>query len=273
MKNEIESGFSTFRILKASPGTIVYTSGSQFGPRIQQDWQLFILDSGSLRIWIDEVLHIVQPGHIVLLKPGHREKFEFAREKETWHRWITIEMEQGSTEFENAFKQLPFSIPVSEEMNRLVDQMIPLKHKSTRENEMLLRSLGLTAFYLYAAEVCKYEEGQDEHPAIFLAKNFVQRQYSDAINLSDLSKAANVTVEHLIRLFNRHMKMTPMHYLWQYRVKQGVDLLVHTGLTITEVAYQCGFKTSYHFARMIKKGTNHTPTDIRNRHWKMNQRQ
>ncbi|MGD6834668.1 helix-turn-helix domain-containing protein [Sutcliffiella halmapala] len=51
--------------------------------------------------------------------------------------------------------------------------------------------------------------------------------------------------------------------LWEKRIDRGIDLLRNTGLTVSEIAYQSGVKTSQHFARSFKKHTNRTPTEIR----------
>src|SRR4051794_36093615 len=82
--------FPPFEIHNAFAGTIVYPPGGQLGPRVQSDLQLVLLHSGSIDIKIDDHEYAIVPGNVLLLKPGHREKFEFARKEDTWHRWITV---------------------------------------------------------------------------------------------------------------------------------------------------------------------------------------
>ena len=52
---------------------------------------------------------------------------------------------------------------------------------------------------------------------------------------ADLASAAHIAPEHLVRLFRRELGTTPMRYLWDERVREGVYLLEHTGLGVTEV--------------------------------------
>jgi transcriptional regulator GlxA family with amidase domain len=61
--------------------------------------------------------------------------------------------------------------------------------------------------------------------------------------------------------------MTPIKYMWHYRLNQGLELLRSTGLSIGEIAERVGFKTSYHFARMIKQETCKTASEIRRESW------
>ena len=85
----------------------------------------------------------------------------------------------------------------------------------------------------------------------------------EELPLNRLTSISRLTPEHLIRIFRHDEGMTPIQYLWQYRVNQGMKLLQSTGLSINEIAVQSGFKTSYHFARTIKRHTGQTPTEIR----------
>ncbi|MCD9025398.1 AraC family ligand binding domain-containing protein [Cohnella silvisoli] len=69
-----------------------FPPGGRFGPRVQQDYQLVLLHTGQMTVYIDDVPHHVQPGHAVLLKLGHVEHFYFAKQQETWHRWIAVHL-------------------------------------------------------------------------------------------------------------------------------------------------------------------------------------
>jgi hypothetical protein len=97
--------FPPFEIYKAFAGSIVYPPGGQLGPRIQNDYQL------------------------VLLKPGHAEKFVFAGKEETWHRWITVSV-ADPLQSSAIMTELPMFLPISAEMNQIVDHMLSLRFKT-----------------------------------------------------------------------------------------------------------------------------------------------
>jgi AraC family transcriptional regulator of arabinose operon len=58
-----------------------------------------------------------------------------------------------------------------------------------------------------------------------------------------------------------------MAYVWGRRVDAGVELLTGTGLPVTIIAERCGFRTSFHFARRVRRATGLTPTELRRRAW------
>ena len=58
-----------------------------------------------------------------------------------------------------------------------------------------------------------------------------------------------------------------MAYVWARRVDAGVELLSGTGLPVGTIAERCGFQTSFHFARRVRRATGATPTEVRRRAW------
>jgi AraC-like DNA-binding protein len=243
-------------------GSVVYPPGGRFGPRIQQHVQLVMLYSGEMEVVIDGVPNLVPSGTVTLLKPGHEEMFRFSAHHETWHRWIAIRFDPLSVRAAEELYRLPFSLPLTEEMNRLTDLMLSLM-SSVSGDSPLLNSLALAALHLYSMNPAIPVHKKEKHPAVHLALQWIRQHYEEETTLPQLAHHAGVTAEHLIRLFKEHMSATPMNYLWKYRIQRGRDLLIHTGLSVSEVALRCGFKTSHHFAAMMKQLTGQTPTQIR----------
>lgn len=253
----------SFTVTEAFGGSVVYGPGGAYGPRVQQDLQLVLLHSGAMTVEIDKEKHQVPTGNVILLKPGHMENFVFADKRETWHRWIAVSVEPLDGMAIDFFVSLPLYIPLSEKMNQLTDILRSLQSDGVQKCEELARTLGRASILLYLAECSQGNINDRKHPSVLIAKEEIHKRYAEELTLSVLSKVTKNTPEHLIRLFRRDEDMTPIQYLWSYRVKQGIDLLCSTGLQIGEVAEQVGFKTSYHFARTIKRHSGKNPSEIR----------
>ena len=146
-----QSTISFEAISAAAAGSIVYPPGGRFGPRIQQDIQLVMLYTGEMIVTIDGRELRVQPGNVVLLKPGHEESFVFSRTEETWHRWIAVHVPSLEDETRERLYTLPEYLPLTEEMNRLTDLMLHLQRQALPTDPVLL-SLGLAALHLYPHE-------------------------------------------------------------------------------------------------------------------------
>ena len=60
--------------------------------------------------------------------------------------------------------------------------------------------------------------------------------------------------------------MTPLNYMTEYRLDKSTDLLVNTTISITEIAYSCGFSGSSYYCEIFKKYYGLTPKQYRSAH-------
>ena len=95
---------------------------------------------------------------------------------------------------------------------------------------------------------------------IFCNKNFNQR-----ITVEELSKHCNISHQHLIRLFRKHMHMSPVQYINKNKIFHAIDMLRSTELSVKEIAYELGYEDTSYFIRIFKKEEKMTPTQVRRR--------
>ena len=55
--------------------------------------------------------------------------------------------------------------------------------------------------------------------------------------------------------------MTLREYVEDRRIRKAVNLLVETDLTLSEIAYECGFSSQSYFSYAFKKKMNLTPRE------------
>lgn len=262
----MRQGLPYEKINSAHAGTIVYPPRGTYGPRLQHDVQLVLLHSGELDLHIDGVAFAVKPGHVVLLRPGRNEYFVFAKRQESWHRWITLSTD-SLTEPELAYLDgLPFSMPIPEALNAVADLLLSLRNDFAMNDEPV-RSLGFAALNLFASSGNAQAKHPQEHPSVLSALGYIRRHYADDVTLQRMAAHAGVTPEHLVRLFHAGQHPTPIRYLWQYRVVKATELLTQSGLTVSEIASRCGFKSAFHLSRLVKEQTGSTPTELRKSAW------
>jgi len=94
--------------------------------------------------------------------------------------------------------------------------------------------------------------------AVNRAVEFLQARACDHISLEDASRASGVGVFHLIRLFQKHLGLTPYAYLTQVRIAKSRQLL-RIGEPVAQVALDVGFADQAHFTKRFKQLTGTTP--------------
>jgi AraC-like DNA-binding protein len=94
--------------------------------------------------------------------------------------------------------------------------------------------------------------------AVNRAVEFLQARACDHVSLEDASKASDVGLYHLIRLFRKHLGLTPYAYLTQIRIAKSRELL-RRGEPVAQVALDVGFADQAHFTKRFKQLTGTTP--------------
>ena len=94
--------------------------------------------------------------------------------------------------------------------------------------------------------------------AVNRAVEFLQARACDHISLEDASRASGVGLFHLIRLFQKHVGLTPYAYLTQVRIAKSRQLL-RLGEPVAQVALDVGFADQAHFTKRFKQLTGTTP--------------
>lgn len=90
----------------------------------------------------------------------------------------------------------------------------------------------------------------------------IDNNFSSDIPLEKAAKASNLSIPHFCRLFKNSTGMTFTEYLLFYRISKAEELL-HSDLTITEIAHECGFNSTSSFSRAFRKVKNLSPTEFK----------
>lgn len=92
---------------------------------------------------------------------------------------------------------------------------------------------------------------------------YIHENFAEEISLSKLSEVALMTKTYLSAYFSNVMHMRVFDYVELVRVTHAKLLLKTTDLSILEIAFQSGFKSSSYFSRVFKKIMNITPNEYR----------
>jgi AraC-like DNA-binding protein len=92
---------------------------------------------------------------------------------------------------------------------------------------------------------------------------YIKENYKDDISLIEIAKIANLTPTSFCRMFKLKAKKPFVEYLNEIRVSNACKLLLETDMGMSEIAYECGYKTVSNFNKLFKKLTTTTPKEYR----------
>ncbi len=88
---------------------------------------------------------------------------------------------------------------------------------------------------------------------------YVQKNYAHKILLKDISSSGNCCKTKCTSLFRKYLNTSPIIYLNRYRLDKAVFLLRNTEMSVTDIAYACGFSNSSYFCELFHKYYHATP--------------
>ncbi|MEO6837518.1 MAG: AraC family transcriptional regulator [Ginsengibacter sp.] len=88
---------------------------------------------------------------------------------------------------------------------------------------------------------------------------YVQKHFKDEINLGTISGISNLTPQSFCRLFKKRTGKSFVEYLNEVRIASACKYLLDTDWSISEVAYNCGYKTVSNFNKLFKNTTGNSP--------------
>ncbi|MHA6180996.1 helix-turn-helix transcriptional regulator [Pseudomonas mohnii] len=102
-----------------------------------------------------------------------------------------------------------------------------------------------------------------EQQAVKRIKQKLEDEFARDIPLETLAQLVDLDPLYLIRVFKKHVGVSPRSYQIQKRIAH-VQKLLRAGASLTEAAFACGFFDQSHMTRAFKKVVGVTPGSFRN---------
>ena len=94
------------------------------------------------------------------------------------------------------------------------------------------------------------------------AKEYMEKNFSEQIQLADLAGISGMTKFSLLRKFKTNYKLSPHAYLINQRINAAKQMLLE-GKTVAETAVTCGFFDQSHFVKTFRQYVGIAPIDYK----------
>ena len=92
---------------------------------------------------------------------------------------------------------------------------------------------------------------------------YIQQNFTRSFSLVELSESIGVSKSYLSRVFKMEMGISLWDYLNRFRNQKAKELLLHTEVSITEIAAQVGYEDVGYFSRVFRDLAGCTPRNYR----------
>lgn len=107
--------------------------------------------------------------------------------------------------------------------------------------------------------------GHDEKKVVKLKMvlKYIRENFADDITLDDMSAVAGFSCKYFCKFFKNMTGTTPVNYLMEYRIERAARKLLGTDLSVTQIAYDCGFNDVSYFIKTFKAFKQVSPKEYR----------
>lgn len=234
-------------------------------PRLQLDYTLCYVLSGSGCITINEEVFELHAGQGLLISPNER----CYSSSSTEAPWNCLSVSFSGTRADTYLTICRLSQEDRRFLSTHSSQLADLVHRmhylhASGSDALLLQGL-LFQFLSYLAEdaALPFTYEQLKNPYILKTVRYIQDHYAENLQISQLADRLEVNRCYLAALFKRELQLSPHSFLMQYRMGKAEQLLKNTALSITEISIFCGYGDPDSFGKAFKKVTGTQPTSFR----------
>jgi len=239
--------------------------------------ELCIVTKGSVRILNDGDPLRVKSREVLLVAPRmHHQTVALGRAAETL--WLAASPNhmgghlarfdsEGRAVVLGALDFLDFP-PANRILNQLVEELTERKRGWPCFCKGLLNMLFAYALRQLGTDgrpLPPDEDWSDAQVVAFNARDFIQRNYADAVTLAQVAHHVALSPNYLASLFKKQFGRTIIDFLTEVRIEAAKQLLEQSDTKIALIAEKVGYNSPYYFSRAFKKVVRCSPKAFRER--------
>ncbi|WP_153392279.1 helix-turn-helix domain-containing protein [Chryseobacterium vaccae] len=222
-----------------------------------QKGQLVYVESGFQYITIEGKIYLLPQNHAVWIPPGAVHKTNSHSEK------IKLMIMFANAEPGRTFDQEinVFSVPpVLKGMIKYAEKWS--KNQSIDPNEQIFLKALFNELPHFVEHAIKLHIGLPQDKRLTKAINYLHSHYREDIRIEDLSEISLLSLRTLERIFKKETGSTLNKYQQILRIIKSMELLSSGSLTISEIAYETGYKSVQSFTRSFLSVMQFRPSDF-----------
>ncbi len=98
---------------------------------------------------------------------------------------------------------------------------------------------------------------------VILLNELLHEKWNEPIALEEISKHVGAHPVTISKNFRKYFHCTLGEYKRKLKIERTIDLIKYTSLSLSEIAFYCGFTDQSHFTRNFKQHTGFLPRDYR----------
>lgn len=99
-------------------------------------------------------------------------------------------------------------------------------------------------------------------------RSYINHHLFEKIVISDIAEYTGLTPNYMSNLFKDRMGISIHNYIQKEKIGIACNMLMHTDMSISDIAVYLGFKSQSNFGAVFKKWQHLTPTEYRDKSYR-----
>ncbi len=234
---------------------------------IHEHHELYYLENGETSYFCGNSIYHLKTGDFILIPKGTFHRTDNSAYPNLERVLFNFDDEFLGVEYYRFFEELARSphivLPESKlpSIRRLIEKTESEDLAGNDEN-IMLKQLYFRELLILLSRYRKKDTQIEYSGAQKIAQDaavYISENYRQELSLSSLAKKYSVSVGYFSKLFKKHTGMGVNEYISITRTVAAKELFDTTDMTVTEVAFECGFNDSNYFSQIFKRSTGLSP--------------
>lgn len=260
---------------------MTYPKGTKARPRHVYDYELELILEGSGFEYIDDRLYPVQKGDVLFRSPG-----PFTQGIMPYNSYLICfdlvgndSKDPGSydplarKEFQQVYSNpildaLPavYHSTTSEVYYRLFDRVFQEMVSPSQISPIVTKSCILQILHQLYRDQVDQDRPSPHHCTVRRALRFIDDNLDGDLDLQSVAQHLAMSPFYFHKVFTAAMGITPNKHITRLRLEKAKRLLANSDLSISEIAMQCGFRSTSYFGYVFRKSAGTSPSVFRQRY-------
>jgi AraC-like DNA-binding protein len=267
--------------------------------QFDQDWgldwhcnegiEIGFLSAGSLPLGVGGKFYRVEPDHLTITRPWQRHRVGDPNVQASHYSWVILDvgMRRPNQSWhwpawvlypQKALERLTELLRLNEQpvwhadrriadCFKRLDEVVDGGGSDARDTRLkiIINELVILLAGLLESSNPKLDEslpGSERTVRLFLDN--LHRRLDEPWTLDSMAAACGLGRTHFASYCKRITNVAPIEFLTRARLDEASRLLAeHPEMSITEIAFRCGFQSSQYFARVFRRHYGHAPSGRR----------
>ena len=126
---------------------------------------------------------------------------------------------------------------------------------------LLYRMVYRTSISVFEASSLSKNEIMKNDILLDVIDDYIEKNIHKKFSLADVAKACGYNQDYIYRLIRKKTGLSAVQYINQKKFDRAKQLIMHTELSLSEIAWNLGFETLQYFSRFFKEHAGISPSD------------